>query len=145
MRAIFVYGSDYQRAVELTSPLQIVSDYWFIPLWFLLTTTVLHIIRLNVGIKRKTITTTILHMIVIFFGGGTVRYRHRIEKAFIIIVIFGMFFLQSIWVSNFLSKMSALHVSNSVNTMSKVAKLKKPIYFADELGKEYGSVAKILR
>lgn len=144
IRAIFIYGSDYPRKVAQTILLDALAKYWFMPIWFLLTTTALHVIRLKTASTRNRFSSSVLDMINIFFGGASVRNQHRFERGFIIIMIFGMFFLQSIWISDFLSKASDLRHSNGVDTFKKVGDLKKPIYVARTLSDQKDVINKIL-
>lgn len=143
VKALFIYGDDYQR--RIASPVDIILNYWFIPLWFSLTAIILHFIRLKFRIQENSISSSILMMITIFFGGGTIRVRHKLERYFIVILLFGMFFLQSLWVGDFLSKISSSRYMNSVDTIKKLSKLNTPIYFANILGHEKEHVVDILK
>lgn len=142
---MFVYGNDYKRHVGPPHLLEIVSDYWFIPLWFTLTTFLLHWIRTKTRQEKPEISLSFLDMIIIFFGGGNVDHRHRIERYLIIILLCGMFLMQSIWVSDFLSKMSNVYNQNHVRTMAKLAELNKPIYFSNNVEEEKERISDLLR
>lgn len=145
-KAIFIYGNDYRR--QIVSPIELMSNYWFIPIWFLFTTLVLHLIRLKFNVRSATLSSSCLDMITIFFGGGNIRDNHgrnyRIENCFIVVLLVGMFFMQSLWVSNFLSQISTLR-SDSVDTLSKLSKLKTPIYFGRDLNEQKDTIEWILR
>lgn len=145
MIAIFVYGHDYNRRKAFASPSTFILDFWYVPLWFILTTVALHLFRIKYKISGKTFSSSILDMIVVSFGTGTIRYGHRIERYFIIVLLFGMFFLQSLWISDFLSKMSSLRYVNRVRTFTKVKRLHTPIYFANILGDETENVTQIIK
>lgn len=132
----FLYGDDYQLEIGSPSILRIMAEYWFIPIWFVLTTISLHLIRSKIGIGNNELSSTIMDMIIIFFGGGTIKFRHKIERYFLGMLLIGTFFIQAIWVSDFLSKVSTLRGINRVNTFEKIANLKSPIYFGLSLAGE---------
>lgn len=142
---MFIYGHDYRRKVALPSPLEVILSYWFIPFWFLLTTIALHLIRMKLKIRGNSISSSILFMITIFFGGGAISARHKFEKYFTVVLLFGMFFLESLWVSDFLSKMSSSSYLNSVNTLQKLSKLNTPIYFSNTFREETENVIEIVK
>lgn len=142
---IFFYGDDYKRRVGPPPLLDIVSDYWFIPLWFIVASFVLHLIRKKTRQERPIISSTFLDMIIIFFGGGNVRHRHKFEGSFILILLFGMFLMQAIWVSDFLSKMSNVRSQNSVRTLEKLAELNKPIYLSNNVLEQRENIIQLLR
>lgn len=130
MKVVYFYGNDNELRVGPPSLLLILSDYWFLSIWFLFTTILLHAIRLKARIKNASISSSILDTITIFFSGGNIRFRYKIENYFLIVLLGSMFFLQSLWVSDFISKISALKNVNKVDTLEKLSELNTPIYFA---------------
>lgn len=144
LKSFFMYGNDHGRR-SASMILSALMNYWFIPFWFAFTTTVLHLIRFKVNDDTPDISSSILDMIAIFFGGKSIRFRHCVEKAFIIILLFGMFFISSLFVGDFLSKASVIRPVREFDRFEKVVDLKTPIYFADFLGDERRAADEILR
>lgn len=135
LKSIFMYGTDRDRR-SASMILSALMNYWFIPFWFVFTTTVLHLIRFKVNNVKPDISSSVLDMIVIFFGGKSIRFRHCIENGFIIVLLFGMFFMSSLFVGDFLSKASIMRPVREFDRFEKIVDLKTPIYFADFLGDE---------
>lgn len=144
LKSIYMYGNDHGRRSS-SMILSALMNYWFIPFWFVFTTTVLHLIRFKMNDDKPDISSSILDMIVIFFGGKSIRFRHYVENGFIIILLFGMFFISSLFVGDFLSKASVIRPIREFDRFEKVVNLNTPIYFADFLGDEKRVAAKFLR
>lgn len=143
----FFYGKDYEPRLRSATLFEVVSGYWFIPLWFLVATALLYLIRSKTQTKERAqdISSTFMDMMIIFFGGGNLIVSFKVERYFIGILLIGMFLIQSIWTGDFLSKMSNSRNVNSVRTFEKLSELKTPVYIGRSLNTEQERVAEILK
>lgn len=124
----FIYGDDHRLEFGPPPLTEIVRDYWYIPVFLTLSTAIIYLIRRRFKMENANISSAILDMITIFFGGGNIEIRHIIERRFIPVLLFGLFFLQSIWVGDFLSQMSDWK-EHRIKTFQQLSTLKIPIYF----------------
>lgn len=145
--AAFVYGDDYPRPhppgfLTILS----VGNYWFICIWFSMATVILFIIRCQAGIRyeNNTISSAILDMIVVFCGGSRLRFRHKYDKVYLMIMIIGCFFLLSLCTSKFTSRIASKQLEN-INTFEKLSKLKVPIYVSNISGNDTQHINNALR
>lgn len=146
IKLLFIYGDDYMLETGSPPLFHVVSSYWFIPFWFITSTILLQLLRRFMSKMGKSyISSSALDITTIFFGGGNLRYRHKVEKYYFQILLFGIFFLQSIWVGDFLSKISAVRNVNAIDSFEKLSELETPVYFAHILvADEKDYVTKVL-
>lgn len=141
---LFIYGDDYKLQFGPPSISRIISNYWYIPAFFMLTTVLLYSVRSKVRNGKVDISSLILDMITIIFGGGRLTYHHKSERYFSIVLMVGIFFLQSIWIGDFLSQMSK-RTSNRVKTFDKLSKLGTKVYFEYAIGGDELLIAESLK
>lgn len=138
-KAVFVYGEDFPRP-HPPGFLTILSagNYWFIFIWFSLATIILFIIRWKSGVKyqntRNTISSTILDMIIVFCAGGRLRFRNKYDKVYLMIMIFGTFFLLSLCTSRFTSEITSFKQLDNINTFEKLSKVNVPVRIGSSVG-----------
>lgn len=146
--AVFFYGEDFPRP-QPPGILTILSvgNYWFIFIWFSLATIILFVIRWQTGVKHydNTISSSILDMIVVFCGGGRLRFRNKYDKVYLMIMVIGAFFLLSLCTSKFTSRITSSQQLDNINTFEKLSKLKVPVYVSNAAGNDTKLVAAVLR
>lgn len=146
--AAFVYGDDYPRPHPpgILTTLS-VGNYWFIFIWFLLATVILFIVRWRTGVRHNdnTISSSVLDMIVVFCGGGRLRFRNKYDKLYLIIMIIGSFFLLSLCTSKFTSRITSTKQLDNINTFEKLSKVHVPIYASNISGNDTQYVIAVLR
>lgn len=146
--ATFMYGKDVPPP-RLPGFLVVLSvgNYWFIIVWFSLTTIILFVIRWQAGVKslNNNISSSTLDMITVFCGGGTIRFRHRLDRIYLVIMLIGSFFLLSYCVSTFKSRITSPDQLNNVNSLEKLARLNVPIYASNSLGNDTQYIFSVMR
>lgn len=142
---VFVYGKDVPqpRPPGILAILS-VGNYWFILIWFTLATIILFVIRWQVGFHPNIWLST-LDMITVFCGGGRIRFRHKFEKLYLVIMLIGAFFLLSFCTSTFTSRITSPNNLNNINTYEKLSELRTPIYASSLSGNDSENVYARLR
>lgn len=147
-KAVFVYGENYPkpRPPGILTILS-VGNYWLIFIWFLLATVILFIIRWKAGVRQNdnTISSSILDMIVVFCGGGRLRFRNKYDKVYLIIMIIGSFFLISLCTSKFKSRITSSKQLDNIDTFEKLSNVRVPVYVSNAVGNHTQYVIAALR
>ncbi len=130
IKVILFYGSDLKRVIGPPGLLDIVTitKHWFLFVWFALSIFTLHLIRSTTSRGRITVYSSTWSMFIVWIGGGNLRCTHGIERFFLTIMFFGVFFVKAFGVGNFNTNI-VLQGANGVDTFLELAKLsKRPIY-----------------
>lgn len=122
IRVFFVYAIDFKHQkchIKL-------SNYWRDPVlrlfaaMFLVSVTLLYILRCLVRLRSATFLHGLLELIATVVGGGNIHIQHPLERAFFAIVMIASVLLVPIYLADF-SMHSVLIESEKINTFEKLA------------------------
>lgn len=135
LKVIIVHGSEFKRrSFGFISLSEFMSSTFarILSFWFISTSFVLFIIRRLTTIGRRyflyDFIVALIDMTIAYVGGGHLRYNHRWEKVFFMLMIFGMFFMQSLGLCGVLFQSFLFVDHNGIDTFEKLSKLNITIY-----------------
>lgn len=145
IRVFFVYGADFSRNRNLFSTSQCMNNViiWLTIATLLSSTIILYLLRHFVQVQRLDFVASFLDVFVVVFGGGSIRYRHRLEKIFFAITLIGAFFPVSLYLADF-SMHSVLNEPQKVDTFAKLAKQNVTFRLTSTLATERSNINKML-
>lgn len=145
LAVIFVYGEDIQRQVNIWyMPGSVQGQAISIVTFMSLAAIVLCIIRRKFKLRRDGLLSTFIHTLVVFIGGGNLRMQHRFEKWFFGILLFGAFFITSIFTGDLLDCVYRI-LNQKISTFEELAGMNSPIYISRSLAANSMHVRNILR
>lgn len=128
LKILFVYGTEYQRQLNLFSvPKSKQALSILIILFLLLALIVLCLIRMRLKLPRSGFISTSIDMIIAFIGGGNLQMRNKFDRWFFAIMLVGAFFLNSIFTGDLLDSVYQLQ-NQKIETFEKLASINSPIY-----------------
>lgn len=128
----FVYGTDFQRQMGIwfvSGSVRTISI--LIGLFVFSAATLLCIIRRKMKLRRDGLISTFIETVVAFIGGGNLQMRHKLEKLFFAILLFGAFFLTSMFAGDLLDSV-ILSLNQKITTFKQLAEINSPIYVQSE-------------
>lgn len=133
LKAIFSYGTDFKREMMIFIVPQSVKTVAVLVLSFIFVAAIaLHIIRRKLRLPRNDFLSALIDCWIPFIGGGNFRMEHRLERLFFTILLFGAFFIMSVFSGDLLD--CVVRVLNAkVSTFAELAEINPPIYSAFEL------------
>lgn len=144
LTALFVYGTDFKREVNILFepiPEQIQLIAGLIVLFVLWAAIVLYMIRRKLNLPRNEFSLAFMECITPFIGGGNMRIRHKWEKWFFIILIFGAFFIVAVFAGCLLD--AAIRIQHQrIETFEQLAQIDSPIFIRNSLDTDH--VCKII-
>ena len=132
---VFVYGLDYQRELDLFAgiPSSVQLGAALIVSFISIAAIALYVIRRKYRLSRSNFSSTFFDCWIPFIGGGNLRMRHKYERLFFGILLFGAFFIMSVFAGDLLD--SLLRVRNQkINTFEKLKERNSPIYLNPTFG-----------
>lgn len=127
---VFVYGSDYQRKFSdnLFSKLMVFVFNWT-NLFVISAAVVLCFLRRLRRLQHDGFISSLIDVTVIFTGGGTLRFDHKLERWFFVIMSIGALFLNAICLEPTLFP-SFLQHQQRVDTFNELSEINPPVYVA---------------
>lgn len=131
---LFIYGVDYQRQSNNNQTLLKFGIFvvnW-ITLIIILAATALFLIRRLVRLRRDGVISTLIDVMVIFIGGGHLRFSHKMERWIFAIMSISAIFINTLFLDGLLFP-SYLHQQRNVDTFEKLAEINAPVYLGSVL------------
>lgn len=132
LRLIFVYGKDYKSEVDIfRMPAVVVIQLVLIVLFIISAAVALRWIRKRFKLPRDDIWCPFIDCVIPFIGGGNLRMHHKWERMFFAIMLFGAFFIISVFLGDLLD--NVLYIFDQrVTTLKRLLEVKPPVYTAFE-------------
>lgn len=131
----FVYGVDFERELNLFAGISKSTQMGaaLVMLFVSIAGITLYFMRRTLGLPRSDIVSTYMDCWIPFFWGGNIQMRHKYERWFFCIMLFGAFFIMSVFAGQLLN--SVLCVRNQkISTFEQLANIKSPITILPTLG-----------
>lgn len=128
LRVIFVYGKDFDRRMNIFFVPKSVQLVGILVLLFIFAAAIfLYITRQKLRLPHNDFPSALFDCWIPFIGGGNLRAEHRLERWFFAILLFGAFFIMSVFSSDLLD--CVVRVLNAkVSTFAELAEINPPIY-----------------
>lgn len=125
---VFVYGDDFTRKMNILSipkSVQIISG---LIVFFMSSSAIfLSIIRKKWNFRRSSLVSSIMDTLIAFIGGGNLEMRHIFERWFFAILLFGAFFITSIFAGDLLDCVYQI-LHQKISTFEQLAATNSSIY-----------------
>lgn len=133
LNTFFVYGTDFKRELNIFFVPKSVQIVAFVVLLLIgLAAIILRIIRQRLNLPRNNFMTTFIDCWIPFIGGGNLQMEHRAERWFFGILLFGAFFIMSVFSGDLLD--TVIQVLNAkVSNFEELADINPPIYIDMDL------------
>lgn len=143
--AFFVYGTDFDREMNIFFvPKSIQLGTYAILLFICAAAILLSIVRRKFGLARGRLLDTFADCWIPFIGGGNLQMQHKWERWFFGILLFGAFFIVSVFAGDLLD--CIIRVLNAkVSTLDQVAEINPPIFLDIGLYQHQEPVKEMLR
>lgn len=133
LKVLFVYGADYKREMNIFFVPQSVRIAAALFLSFIfVAATVLYVIRRKLECLKNDFPSAVIDCWIPFIGGGNLRMEHRLERLFFAILLFGAFFIMSVFSGDLLDCVVRV-LNTKISTFSELADINPPIYSNLEL------------
>lgn len=133
LTAIFIYGKDFTRQMNILSipdSIRLMAILILIFVW--MATFVLYLLRNKLKLPDANLLSSFIDTMVTFISGGNLRMLHKFERWFFGIMLFGAFFITSLFVGEFLDKIYCV-IQQKVDTLEKVTEINPPIFIPPTL------------
>lgn len=142
---VFVYGKDFTRQMNiLFIPMSVQLMAALIVLFMGLATIALSILRRKWNLRRRGLITTFIDTLIAFISGGNLRMQHKLERWFFGILLFGAFFLTSIFAGDLLDCVYQI-LNQEVSTFDQLAEINAPIFINPTLSIHNKHILGLLR
>ena len=144
--AVFVYGTDYQRQHDIfLVPNSVLLVTSLIVLFMSLSSITLYIARRRFNLPHDSFTLSVMDCLIPFIGGGNLRMEHRFERWFFGVMLFGAFFIISVFGGDLVDTVVQIH-SSKIETFDDLAKTNVKSYtFSDDLTLDQIYIAELLK
>lgn len=133
LRVVFVYGTDFQRQMNIFFIPKSVQFVGALVLLFISAAAIaLYIIRKKLRLFRNDLLSALIDCWIPFIGGGNLQLEHRLERWFFAILLFGAFFIMSVFSGDLLDCVVRV-LNTKISTFSELADINPPIYSNLEL------------
>lgn len=133
LKTLFVYGTDYKRKMNIFSVPESVTIVAALVLSFIFAAAItLYIIRRKLRRPPNEFLSAFIDCWIPFIGGGNLRMEHRLERWFFAILLFGAFFIMSVFSGDLLNCVVQV-LNEKVSTFAELAEINPPIYSTYEL------------
>lgn len=141
---VFIYGDDFKRQMAIWNvPGAIRLIALLIIIFMSLATVILLIIRKIFKLRRNDLFSTVIDILIVFIGGGSLVMRHKWERWFFGILLFAAFFITSMFAGDLLDCM--IQVQNrKFEKIDELAGFSTPIYLNSFWRNEYTLIKRIL-
>lgn len=141
----FVYGSDFERQFNnnFFNKLKVFLFNWTNTFVILASVTLCFVRRVQ-RLRHDGFISVLIDVVVIFTGGGKLRFDQKLERWFFSIVSIGALFLNAICLEPTLFP-SFLHHQRTVNTFEQLAEINPPVYLAGVLKGNEPYITALLR
>lgn len=133
LKAVFVYGTDYSRAMNLNiiaPSTRTAAGVILLFIWFAAIT--LCVIRQKLGLSRAGFITSFIDCLIPFIGGGNIRVRHKFEGWFFGVLIFSAFLIMSVLGGDLVD--SVIQIINSkISKFEQLAETNSTVYINQPL------------
>lgn len=134
LAVIFVYGTNYQRKTNIVLiPKSTKILAILIVTFIILSAIVLYFARQKWHLRRRSPSSALLDTMIAFIAGGNLEMRHRFERWFFGILLFGAFFITSIYTGDLLDCIFSI-LNQKVETFEQLAKTNSTIFVNPSLG-----------
>lgn len=133
LKALFIYSSDFKRETNIFFVPKSVQIVAIMVLSFIFVATIsLYIMRRKLRLVRNDFSSALFDCWIPFIWGGNLWLEHRLERCFFAILLFGAFFIMSVFSGDLLD--CVVRVLNAkINTFAELAEINPPIYSPYEL------------
>lgn len=104
---------------------------WIQILFIVCATIMLYFLRCGDLIRRVELISTFIDVMTAVTGGRNLIYRDKLEKMFFGFLFFGIFFINTIGIDNFLFATFLTQAPERINTFKKLAKYNPPVFKYD--------------
>lgn len=133
LAAIFVYGADFERQMNILSiPGSVQGLAISIVLFIISAAIVLCIIRRKFKLRRDGLISTFIDTMVAFIAGGNLRMQHKYERWFFGILLIAAFFITSIFTGDLLEYVHRI-LSQEIDTFDQLKNRNQSVYIIPSL------------
>lgn len=133
LKVLFVYGTNFRREMNIFYVPSHVRIAAALVLSFIFMAAIaLYIIRQKLRMVNYDFFSAVGDCWIPFIGGGNLRMEHRLERFFFAILLFGAFFIISVFSGDLLDCVVTF-LNAKVNTFEKLAEINPPIYTMRDL------------
>lgn len=130
---LFVYGKDFERTIDILvipKSLKLVSI--LVSCFISLAVIILYIIRNKFKLRRNGGSSVIIDCMIAFINGGNLQMRHKFEKWFFGILIFGAFFMTALLTGDILDCIYQ-NRAHKISKFDEINDLKIPVFISRHL------------
>lgn len=133
LKVLFIYGTNYKRELNIFYVPPHVQVATALVLSFIfIAAIVLYIMRRKLRMANCDFFSALGDCWIPFIGGGNLRTVHRLERVFFAVLLFGAFFILSVY-SGDLFDCVVTFLNAKVNTFTKLSEINPPIYSMQDL------------
>lgn len=133
LKVLFVYGADYKREMNIFFVPQSVRIAAALFLSFIfVAATVLYVIRRKLECLKNDFLSAVIDCWIPFIGGGNLRMEHRLERLIFVILLFGAFFIMSVFSGDLIDCVVSV-LNAKISTFTQLAEINPPIHSMFEL------------
>lgn len=133
-----------QYNTHLTAFESLTSTLWF-TVFFFMSIFILFCIRRRMRLRRDGLISVYLDMVIAMTGSSRLRFNHRVETIFFASLLFFHFFLNRIYMDDFLFASFLPSGGKRIDSFEKIAKFKLPFLFDANLQRHNANVIQMLQ
>lgn len=141
VKVMYVYGKNLKRLTRLGW--NQIKHAYFNGIFIVLGIIALYLIRRKVNKNRGSWSIIVLDMISLFSGHADIRYRHKLERIFIVIMFFQFFFIQSLNMGNIIASLSTS--PEHIDKFWKLSALRPTVCLSNLFGENANLIEKSIR
>lgn len=127
---VFVYGIDLNRSLTNLNILNMFARAGFHVFFTACATIMLYFLRRGDFLRRNSLISDYVDVMIAVIGGGNLRYRNKLEKIFFGVLFLGSFYINAIGI-NFLFETFLAQVPERIDSIETLSKSNHPIFEFD--------------
>lgn len=129
---VFFYGDDFSITNYRRNLFKLAANIW-IPITFSAVGFLMLYFMRRGDLNRQNIFIRVwMDIMIAVISGSSIRYQNRLEKIFFAIFLVGVFFINTIFVENFLFYVFVTEEPNRMDTLKKFAKFNQTIFVSND-------------
>lgn len=133
LKVLFVYGPNYTREMNIFFiPMSVRMAAASVLLFIFMASITLYIIRHRLRMTNIDFFSAVGDCCIPFIGGGNIQIEHRLERLFFAILLFGAFFIMSVFSGDLFECVTSF-LNAKVSTFARLAEINPTIQLMPEL------------
>lgn len=133
LKVLFLYGTNFKREMNIfIVPPSVQMAAALVLSFIFVAAAALYVIRRKLRVLSNDFFLAVIDCWIPFIGGGSIRMQQRIERGFFGILLFGAFFIMSVFSGDLFDCVVSV-LNAKVNTFAKLAEINPPIHSLYEL------------